>query len=174
MLLSNIIFIQYKNYIVNYVITPLKISKMSHILLKVCCNIVIDLTPLFPFFPEEMVRNIASYLVMKIPANDSRYQLLESHYCHNKKYRVHERLSPNLKNYFSYNITFSNPKYILSIIVYYNDFILYQFKNTVTEELHADRCWFNLEDMHWRRVSTNYWQQFFIDGWLPNPNTTIL
>jgi hypothetical protein len=148
---------------------------MSHIPLRQqSFQSMTDLNTLLPFFPEEMIRNIASYLVMKIPANDSRYQLLESHYCHNKKYRVHERLRSVSNKYFSYYITFSNTKYILSIVLYYNYFITYQFKNTVTEEEHADRCWFKLEDMNWRRYSTNYWQQFFIDGWLPNPNTTIL
>lgn len=134
------------------------------------CNSVIDLAALLPIFPEDIIRSIASYLVMKIPTNDPRYQVLESHYRDN---RVYERLRPKLKNYLSYCITFSKTKYIFCITMYYNDFMLYQFKNTVTGEVHSDRCWFSLEDMNWRRYSTNYWQQFFIDGWLPNPNTTI-
>ena len=140
---------------------------------NVGCNSIIDLTTLLPIFPEDIIRNIASYIVMKIPTNDSRYQLLESHYRHNKEYRVHERLHPILGDVFGYHITFSDAKYALSIRQYYEDFILYDFENTVKKEIHSDRCWFKLIDMNWRRNSTNYWQQFVIDGWLPNPNTTI-
>lgn len=154
------------------------IKTMAHrqpdFLLSVSCNSIINLTTLLLFYPEDVVRNIASYLVMKIPTNDSRYQLLETHYRDIKKHRVTERLLPGLRNYFCHYITFSNTKYAFSITMYYNDFMLYQFLNTVTEEMHADRCWFKLEDVNWRRNSTNYWQQFFIDVWLPNTNTTIL
>jgi len=122
--------------------------------------------------PEDIIRNIASYLIMKIPKNDHRYQLLDAHYRNNIDNRVHIRYSSITGKSFFYDITFSNPKYTHTIRRYYDDFITYQFKNTVTNEIHSDRCWFNLKDMNWRHDSTNYWQQFFIDGWLPNPNTT--
>lgn len=129
-----------------------------------------DIIKLF-MLPEEILRNITSYLIMRIPTNDPRYQLLEKHYRDNKEHRVHERLRPGSKKYYSYDITFSNPIYIFSIVLYCHDYIIYHFKNTVTDEVHTDRCWFKLEDMNWRRDSTNYWQQLYIDGWLPNPNT---
>ena len=143
-------------------------------LLKVGCNSVIDLTTLLHFFPEDIIRNIASNLVMKIPSNDSRYQLLESHHRHNKEHRVQERIWNWDKGFRGYIITFSNKTHEFIIEWYRNEFISYQFKNTATTKYICDRCWFKLEDMNWRRDSTNYWQQFFIDGWLPNPNTTIL
>ena len=127
---------------------------------------------LSPILLEEVIRNIASYLVMNINKNDNRYQLLEAHYSHNIEHRVNGRFYTG--NIFFYDITFSNPKYTLSIMRYYNDFIKYQFINTATNEIHSDRCWFTLRDMSWMNDSTNYWQQFFIDGWLPNPNTTII
>lgn len=132
-----------------------------------------DIIKLF-ILPEEIIRNIASYLIMKIPKNDPRYQVLESHYHDNKEHRVNVRLYPVSRNYFTYYITFSNTKMIFSITRYYDYYMLYQFKNTVTGEVQADQCWFKLEDMNWRRDSTNYWRQLVIDGWLPNPNTTIL
>ena len=112
---------------------------------------------------------------MKIPTNDSRYQLLESHYRDNKEHRMQERFWNRIKNkeFRGYIITFSNNKYKF-IIEYYIDFISYQFENVVTKEQYCDRCWFKLEDMNWRKDSTNYWQQHIIDGWLPNLNTTYL
>jgi len=129
---------------------------------------------LSPILPEDVIRNITSYLIMKIPKNDHRYQLLNAHYRDNIDHRVQGRFNSIRGKIFFYDITFSNPKYMLSIMRYYDDFIKYQFKNTATGEIHYDRCWINLIDMNWRHDSTNFWEQLIIDGWLPNPNTTII
>ena len=124
--------------------------------------------------PEDIIRIIASYLIMKIPKDDTRYRLLDLHYRHNKEHRVQKRFWNWNNRFRGYFITFSNENHTLAIEWYCNDYISYQFKNTLTGESHDDRCWFKLEDMSWRKDSTNYWQQFFIDGWIPNPNTTCL
>ena len=150
-------------------------ASQQSFLLKVNRKSVIDFTILFPILPKDVIYNISSYLTMKIHTNDSRYQVLDLHYCHNKN-KVKERFwSENeVKRFRGYIITFANKKYELIIEWYGNDFISYKFENTVTKEYNCDRCWFKLEDMNWKKNSTNYWQQFFIDGWLPNPNTTYL
>ena len=187
-------------------------SSQQSFLLKVDRKSVIDLSILFPILPKDIIYNIASYFTMKIPTTDSRYQVLDLHYRHNKN-RVKERfwsekrsfstteeLWNEVKRFRGYIITFSsvsesaelilgtdlgfappsgsanpsNKKYELIIEWYGNEFISYKFENTVTKEYNCDRCWFKLEDMNWKKNSTNYWQQFFIDGWLPNPNTTYL
>jgi hypothetical protein len=124
---------------------------------------------LLPKLPEDVIHNITSYLVMKIPKNDRRYELLDTHL------RI-----MNFSELFSNNGAFLGRSVIFrngNILLYKIDlkmFITYQYKNIVTNENQSVRCWFKLEEMNWRRDSTNYWQQFLIDGWIPNPNTTLL
>jgi hypothetical protein len=124
---------------------------------------------LLPKLPEDVIHNIASYLVMKIPKNDRRYQLLDMHL---RIMNINELFSNN-GAFIGTSILFRNGNILLQRVDL-KMFITYQYKNMVTGETHSDRCWFKLEDMNWRRDSTNYWEKFFIDGWLPNPNTIFL
>ena len=119
--------------------------------------------------PEDIIRIITSYLVMKIPKNDRRYQLLDLHL----RIMNFSELFYNNGVFQGRFVIFSNGS-VLSQEIVINMFVTYQYKNMVTKDNHADRCWFKLEDMNWRHDSTNYWQQHFIDGWIPNPNTIFL
>ena len=133
-----------------------------------------------PILSEDVIRIIVSYLVMKIPKNDPRYQQLNAHNKVSLEHRVQERywetydLASNGDRFRGFFITFSNEKYAFIIDFYRNDYISYRFQNMVTNEYNDDRCWYKLEDMSWRKDSTNYWQQFCIDGWIPNPNSATV
>ena len=124
---------------------------------------------LSPMIPEDIIRNITSYLIMKIPKNDRRYRLLEMHL----RIMNFDELFCNNGTFIGTSILFRNGN-ILSQRIDFKMFVTYHYKNMVTGETHSDRCWFKLEEMNWRHDSTNYWEKFFIDGWLPNPNTTLL
>jgi len=124
---------------------------------------------LSPMIPEDIIRNIASYLIMKIPKNDRRYQLLNMHL----RVMNFTELFYNDGSFLGRSVIFSNGNVLLQRIDF-KMYLTYYYKNMVTGETHSDRCWFKLEEMNWRHDSTNYWEKFFIDGWLPNPNTTNL
>lgn len=124
---------------------------------------------LSPIIPEDIIRIIVSYLVMKIPKNDKRYQLLNMHL----RIMNFTELFSNDGSFLGRSVIFSNGNVLLQRIDF-KMFVIYHYKNMVTGETHSDRCWFKLEEMNWRNDSTNYWEKFFIDGWLPNPNTSII
>ena len=124
---------------------------------------------LSPIIPEDVIRIIASYLVMKIPKNDRRYQLLDKHL----RVMNFTELFHNNGSFLGRSVIFSNGNVLLQRIDF-KMFVIYHYKNMVTGETHSDRCWFKLEEMNWRHDSTNYWEKFFIDAWLPNSNTSII
>jgi hypothetical protein len=126
---------------------------------------------LSPMIPEDIISNIASYLIMKIPKNDRRYRLLDM-YMHSR-FMNFDELFLSDGTFFGRSVLFSNGNVLLQRIDF-KMYVIYQYKNMVTGVIHSDRCWFKLEDMNWRRDSTNYWQQHFIDGWIPNKNTYII
>ena len=41
---------------------------------------------LLPILPEDIIRNITSFLIMKIPKNDYRYKMLEEYLFYNRSY----------------------------------------------------------------------------------------
>jgi len=121
--------------------------------------------------PEDIIRIITSYLIMKIPKNDRRYQLLDMYL--RVRFMNFIELFLSDGTFFGRSVLFSNGNVLLQRIDF-KMYVIYQYKNMVTGETHSDRCWFKLEEMNWRHDSTNYWEKFFIDGWLPNPNTSII
>ena len=126
---------------------------------------------LSPMIPEDIIRNITSYLIMKIPKNDRRYRLLEMYMC--SRFMNFDELFLSDGTFFGRSVLFSNGNVLLQRIDF-KMYVIYHYKNMVTGETHSDRCWFKLEEMNWRHDSTNYWEKLFIDGWIPNPNTTNL
>jgi hypothetical protein len=88
---------------------------------------------LAPFFPEDVVRCITSYLVMKIPRDDPRYIVLARHFeARRGKIRT---LTWKMDGAFrGYLISFSHAPLVLLIQHPLPYSIMYQLQNMVTME----------------------------------------
>ena len=67
---------------------------------------------LIPILPEDIIRNITSFLIMKIPKNDYRYKILEEYLFYNRSYRI-QHLFWSTKEYRGFIFKFYNQNHIL-------------------------------------------------------------
>jgi hypothetical protein len=117
-----------------------------------------------PIFPEEIIRNIKSYLIMKISKRDYRYRILKDYFWHYRNYKV-QKLFYSDGVFRGYILKFYNPNHILLMCSLPRMFIEYSFQNLETKEKTNDRCWFN----------NQIWERYHhIGGWTPNPNSYFL
>ena len=115
---------------------------------------------LIPIFPEDIIRNIKSYLIMKIPKRDYRYRILKDYFWHYRNYKVQNLFWSN-GVFRGYLFSFYNQNHVLIMSWIPKMFIEYSFQNMETKESTSDRCWFEKQ----------YWENYHIDGWIPNPHS---
>jgi hypothetical protein len=122
-------------------------------------------------FPEDVIRIITSYLVMKIPKNDRRYTILNRYFQNmSYPYRKQELFSKTDGQFLGYYIRFYNGHVLLMRTVP-KTFISYQYQNMTTMKYSYDRCWFNLK--YTIENVNNYWERVVDDKFVPNPNSYI-
>ena len=88
---------------------------------------------LTPFFPEDVVRCITSYLVMKIPRDDPRYIMLARRHEDARRGKIRTLTWKKDGAFRGYLISFSHAPLVLLIqqLPYY---IMYQLQNMITME----------------------------------------
>ena len=113
---------------------------------------------LLPILPEDIIRNITSFLIMKIPKNDYRYKMLEEYLFYNRSYRI-QHLFWSTKEYRGFIFKFYNQNHILIMDWIPNTFIEYSFQNITKKESTNDRYLFDKK----------CWVKYYNDCW--NINT---
>ena len=127
-----------------------------------------------PNLPEDIIRLITSFFITKIPKNDKRYKILNTHFYNIMMSKfIHQELfsNDNIITYIGYLFHFSNKHYLFMRIVP-DMFIVYKYINSDNNENTSDRCWFKLENMY--QKTNNYWERYVMDKWIPNPNTSLI
>jgi hypothetical protein len=122
---------------------------------------------LSPILPEDVIRTITSYLIMKIPKNDLRYRLLDRHLSISQC-RKREHFYSDGK-FLGCLITFSNGDILLKRVLPAT-FVTYTYQNIITNESNSVRGWLFLTDKYNTRNANHYWDQWVNHQWVPNPN----
>lgn len=126
--------------------------------------------------PEDVIRNISSYLIMKIPKKDRRYRMLD-YLLYGIKHRTQEMRWKCDGKFRGYFINFSHPDLILVMQYFPGSFIEYQFQNMTTLSYTIDRCWLKKDDVirneqcYWSRVAVTKGDN---GQWYPNTNSYML
>lgn len=138
---------------------------------RISCSELIEI--LLPILPEDIIRAIASYIIMKIPKNDQRYPILNYLYFARLCTREQLLFWKNDGTFRGFFVTFTNANFVFVMTVIKDFFISYQFQNMTTKEYSVDRCWFHLNDKF--AGNTNYhWEHVIDRKWVQNPNSPII
>jgi hypothetical protein len=110
-----------------------------NIINKILCN----------SFPEEIIREITSYFILKIPKTDKRITYLDL--------LVRERNSRIIEDFHNDGLsnTFVGLKIYISFCIWPKDFILYIFGNRKTKEQTYSRFWFQ-DGKHEERINGSW------------------